>query len=67
MNLVHLALPSKSLTCNESIDDVELVEDGDEVHSPIVAQKGRLLHKRKMYAVEKATVKKSQRKSNEPC
>jgi hypothetical protein len=65
LNLVHLlALPGISLTCNESIDNVELAVDGNEVHSPIVAQKrGRLLHKRKMSAVEKAIVKKSQKKA----
>jgi hypothetical protein len=58
-----LALSGISLTCNESIDNVELAVDGDEVHNPIVAQKrGRLLHKRKMSAMEKATVKKSQKK-----
>jgi hypothetical protein len=50
---------SKYLTCNESIDD-ELAANGDEVHSPLVAQKrGRLPHKRKMSTVKKATVKKS--------
>jgi hypothetical protein len=49
---------SKYLTCNESIND-ELAANGDEVHSPLVAQKrGRLPHKRKMSAVEKATMKK---------
>jgi hypothetical protein len=65
LNPSSLALSGISLTCNESIDDVELVVDGDEVHSPIVAQKkGRLLHKRKMSTVEKVTVKKSQRIHN---
>jgi hypothetical protein len=63
-----LALPNISLTCNESIDYVELAVDDDEVHSPFVAKKrGRLPHKRMMFAVEKSAVKKSQRKGNEPC
>jgi hypothetical protein len=63
-----LALSSVSLTCNESIDDVELAIDGDEVHCPIVAKnRGRLPHKRMMSTVKKSTVKKSQGKSNEPC
>ena len=63
-----LPLPSVSLTCNESIDDVELAVDGNEVHSPIVAKiRGRLPHKRMMSAMEKLTVKKSQGKSNELC
>jgi hypothetical protein len=57
-NPPSLALSSISITCNESIDDVELVVDGDEVHSPIVAQKkGRLLPKRKMSMMEKVIVK----------
>ncbi|XP_059431562.1 protein FAR-RED ELONGATED HYPOCOTYL 3-like [Corylus avellana] len=38
-NPPSLALPGVSLTCNESIDNVELAVDGDEVHSPIVAKK----------------------------
>jgi hypothetical protein len=59
-----LVLPNVSLTCNESIDNVDLTVDGDEVYSPIVAQiKGGLPHKRKMSTMEKAIVKKSQRKS----
>jgi hypothetical protein len=63
-----LPLLDISLTCNESIDDVKLAIDGDEVHSPIVAKKrGKLPHKRMMFAVEKSIVKKSQGKSNEPC
>jgi hypothetical protein len=61
-----LALSDVSLTYNKSIDDVELTLNGDEIHSPSIAQKrGRLLHRRKVSNVEKLTVKKSQ--NNQPC
>jgi hypothetical protein len=67
-SLPSLPLPGVSLTCNESIDDVELAVDDDEIHSPIIAKKrGRLPNKKMMSAVEKSTVNKSQGKSNEPC
>ncbi|XP_059428564.1 protein FAR-RED ELONGATED HYPOCOTYL 3-like [Corylus avellana] len=62
-----LALSDVSLACNEFIDDVELAVDGDEVHSPNVAKKrGRLPHKRKMFAVEKSTVKNSNPNQRKP-
>ena len=55
-----LVLSGVSLIYNEFIDDVELAVDGDEIHSPSVAQKRRRLpHKRKVSNVKKSIVKRS--------